>query len=372
MKNTFSLLALLGVVTMCLNESRAQNRAEAQDSTADTTRASSPGILPLPIFFYTPETGTAGGAGLLFFFRPNENAATNRPSTTMLNFIYTEKKQIIAEASGEFYLAENLYKLSGGIQFLRFPQKFFGIGNNTSSSMEESYSSELYGMQFSWLRSLENGFQAGLSIFFENRRVYELIPGGLLSSGTILGSKDGITSGIGPLVTLDTRDNVFAPFTGSYYQFSIRTGLRALGSDYLITVTEVDLRKYLPFYGDGVMAFQAFGTSVSGDAPFHKLAELGGQNRMRGYYQGRYRDKNYVAVQAEYRLPLIWRFGGVAFAGTGDVAPSLSQFRLSDFKPSYGFGIRFAFEPKERLNLRLDFGLGDNSSGMYISVAEAF
>jgi outer membrane protein assembly factor BamA len=372
MKIIFSFFALAAVASLSVGESYGQDRAETKDSMADTTRAISSGILPLPIFFYTPETGIAGGAGILFFFRPDGDAVSNRPSTTALNFIYTEKKQIIAEISGEFYLADDLYRLMGGVQYLRFPQKFFGIGNNTPSGLEEDYGSELFGVQFAGLRSLGQGFQAGLSFFFENRKVFDLLPGGLLSPGTVLGSRDGITSGIGPLITFDTRDNIFSPTTGSYCQFSSRTGLRALGSDYVFTRMEVDIRHYINAANEHVLALQAFGTFISGEAPFHKLAELGGQNRMRGYYEGRYRDNNYTAVQAEYRVPLIWRFGCVVFGGAGDVAPTPGRFRLSDIKPSYGFGLRFAFAPQERLNLRLDFGFGNNSSGMYIGVAEAF
>lgn len=372
MRTILSFFALFVVMLLSMSESSGQEHMGTPDSTVDTTRATSPGILPLPIFFYTPETGIAGGAGILLFFKPDKDAVSSRPSTITLNIIYTEKKQIIAETSGEFYLADNLYRLMGGVQFLRFPQKFFGIGNKTSSSLEEDYGSELFGVQFAGLRSLGDGFQAGLSFFFENRKVFDLEPGGLLSPGTVLGSNDGITSGIGPLITFDTRDNIFSPTTGSYYQFSARTGLRALGSDYEFTRTEVDFRQYLNVSDEHVLALQAFGTFISGDAPFHKLAELGGQNRMRGYYEGRYRDNNYTAVQAEYRFPVIWRFGCVMFAGAGDVAPTLGRFRLSDIKPSYGFGLRFAFAPEERLNLRLDFGFGNNSSGMYIGVTEAF
>lgn len=372
LKNMSTILALLAMVLMYQNKSFGQDSSVTQDSTADTTRLISLGIMPLPIVFFTPETGTAGGAGILFFFRPGKNAVSNRPSTMTFSFIYTEKKQIIAEASGEFYLLDNLYKLTGGLQFLRYPQKFYGIGNKTASSLEESYGSKFFRIQFAGLRSLGRGLQAGLSFSFENRKMYDVIPGGLLSVGTVLGSRDGITSDLGPLITFDTRDNIFAPTTGSYHQFSMRTELRALGSNYRFTRTEVDFRQYFSLADGHVVAYQVFGKFVSGDAPFHKLAELGGQNRMRGYYEGRYRDNDYMAIQTEYRIPLIWRFGGVLFAGAGDVAPALGQFRIADIKPSYGFGLRFTIAPQERLNLRLDFGFGKHSSGVYISAAEAF
>jgi outer membrane protein assembly factor BamA len=111
---------------------------------------------------------------------------------------------------------------------------------------------------------------------------------------------------------------------------------------------------------------------INGSAPFHKLAALGGQSMMRGYYEGRYLGNKLLAGQVEYRIPIYWRFGAVAFAGAGDVASTMSRFNLHDLKPSYGFGIRYVFNPDEKLSLRLDFGFGRNTSGVYITAAEAF
>ena len=62
----------------------------------------------------------------------------------------------------------------------------------------------------------------------------------------------------------------------------------------------------------------------------------------------------------------------VSFAGFGDVAGKISKFQLRDLKTSVGFGIRCLFVPKEKLNLRFDFGFGKNTSGFYINFMEAF
>jgi hypothetical protein len=94
---------------------------------------------------------------------------------------------------------------------------------------------------------------------------------------------------------------------------------------------------------------------------------------MRGYYLGRYRDKNMIAIQAEYRwLPAIWRFGIVGFAGFGDVADKISRFDFGGFEYSYGFGLRFLLNPEQKINLRLDFGFGKGTSGIYFTAGEAF
>ena len=94
---------------------------------------------------------------------------------------------------------------------------------------------------------------------------------------------------------------------------------------------------------------------------------------MRGYYAGRYRDKNAGFLQAEYRVPLFWRIGAVGFADMGNVGPEIKDVNLEHFKYSYGGGLRFALNQSEKLNLRLDYGLAKgHSQGFYLQLGEAF
>ena len=121
------------------------------------------------------------------------------------------------------------------------------------------------------------------------------------------------------------------------------------------------------------MALQLYGRFVPGSPPFYELAALGGSTIMRGYFQGRYRDKSYTAAQIEYRGHVWWRFGVVAFAGTGDVFGSdASDLSFANLKYSYGFGLRFLFNRQEKINLRADFGFGQDTKGVYFGLEEAF
>jgi hypothetical protein len=100
---------------------------------------------------------------------------------------------------------------------------------------------------------------------------------------------------------------------------------------------------------------------------------LGGDAIMRGYYLGRYRDRNLVCCQVEYRVvPVVWRLGVVGFLGFGDVADRIKNLRFGDFKYSYGFGLRYIFNREQKFNMRLDFGFGKGTSGIYITGSEAF
>lgn len=50
----------------------------------------------------------------------------------------------------------------------------------------------------------------------------------------------------------------------------------------------------------------------------------------------------------------------------------VSQLSFEQLKYSIGNGVRFALDRKEKLNLRIDYGFGDNSSGLYFTVRESF
>jgi len=136
-----------------------------------------------------------------------------------------------------------------------------------------------------------------------------------------------------------------------------------------------DIRKFLKIYrAKQVLALQLYSQINFGNSvPIRSLALLGGANSMRGYYDGRYRDRNQLVFQAEYRLNVYKRFGVVIFGNTGDVGHTPADYSFKDLKYSYGAGIRFALTKTEKLNLRADYGIGSGvNHGFYLQVGEAF
>ncbi len=96
---------------------------------------------------------------------------------------------------------------------------------------------------------------------------------------------------------------------------------------------------------------------------------------MRGYYLGRYRDKNLLAAQAELRwLPFGFskRWGGTLFGSLGTVAPTISQLQFRQVRWAAGGGVRFLFFQKKDVYLRADLGFTREGTGLYFSLGEAF
>lgn len=109
-----------------------------------------------------------------------------------------------------------------------------------------------------------------------------------------------------------------------------------------------------------------------GDVPFLEMATVGGDDLLRGYANNRFRDRHFIGGQLEYRFPVWRRFGMVTFAGLGDVFSNPSDLSWQTVKFSFGAGLRFSVNTKERLNLRFDYGVGRNNDAFYIMLTEAF
>lgn len=342
------------------------------DEPRDTAPQAQISILPVPILYYTPDTGVAGGAALMGLHRTAVHDTSARPSSIVLDLIYTQKRQIIAEVYPDIFLDGGAYRIMGSIHFSRYPLRFYGIGNNTPEALEEPYTCRTFRLTLDALRRIAGDFSGGISLLYETRTLSELHSDGLLEPGTITGSRGGRTVGAGVIFHWDTRDNLFASAAGHFYVVALRTSKPFLGSDFDFTYLTLDFREFLGITERSVLAMQALATMTAGDVPFYMLAQLGGSNMMRGYYEGRYRDKELIAVQLEYRYPIFWKFGGTAFVGAGDVAPDVTRFSLQTVKPCVGLGLRYIFDPVERLNVRIDFGFGRNTSGLYVSAKEAF
>ena len=361
-----SLLVILLIFTYSkVVFSKTQN-----DKSSENVKHS--GFIFIPAFFYTPETKIAGGASVIYYYRSANSAPTARPSIIQPTFIYTQKNQIITSVLTDLYWREETYRLNGAVSFKKYPDKFYGVGSETTDAMEEDYTPKTFAFFLNLFRKVRPGLNFGLLYEYQHDSITETEENGLLASGNINGSDGGTVSGAGILVNWDTRDNIFYPTKGSFHQFSAAFFGSALGSNFSFNRYVLDLRKYVSLSASGVFAFQGFASFTSGNPPFQFLSKFGGQNIMRGYYEGRYRDRYGFVFQAEYRQRLFGRIGFVGFLGLGEVANELDGFDLEEARISVGLGLRYLYSSREGINIRIDVGFSGGSPGPYITINEAF
>jgi hypothetical protein len=344
----------------------------ARDSAGTRTAAGARRqIFPLPVISYAPETKTVGGLALVGVWRRAGGDSTDRPTSFAASALYTQRSQVSADLGVEHWTAGNRWALAAAAQFARYPYEWYGVGNDTPDSAEH-YTSRTIGAGVDVRRRVGRALYVGANYEFQQVRMLEVEKGGLLDGDAVVGARGGDVSALGVSTSWDTRDNVYAASRGSFVQLGATQSDQTLGSDFDFHRFTLDARRYVAVGGSRVLALQGVAVVVGGDVPFDQLAQLGGQSVMRGYLQGRYRDRSAVAAQAEFRTPVWRRLGAVAFAGAGQVGPRLDEFSLRDLKPSGGFGLRYALSKDEKMNIRLDFGSGRGSSGTYLTLGEAF
>ena len=331
-------------------------------------------LLIFPIVALSTETSWVFGIANAYIFKTSKKDPALRTSTMPSGFLYTLNDQILIALGANIFLPKEKYIIRFENSFSKFPDKFWGIGNNTPESAKESYTFSQFYLNPAISRKVKKNLFLGLGIEYQSVFKIQYDSGGNFEKEKVLGiynSTNYQVFGLSALVTYDSRNHAYTPNHGGLFRIKFSSFNKSVASDYNCQSLDVDARKYVQLKPRNILAFQAYGLFTFGDVPYRNLANLGGNVMMRGYYGGRYRDKMFFGSQAEYRFPVYGRFGAAAFASAGQVADHGSQFDFSRMHYAAGAGIRFAVLPKENLNLRFDVAYGANVN-YYIVLAESF
>ena len=336
-------------------------------------------VIPFPNIGYSPETNFYFGGVGLFTLRLYDDTIT-RTSNFKIESNYTLNKQFIAYTDYNIFFKQDRYYFFGENSFYKYPENFWGIGNNTSDSNEEKYDSKRLEIKMAFLRQVIDYLFAGPAYRLQYMYDIDTEAESLLNDSLINGASGGLSSGLGYVLMWDKRRNLLNPQQGHLIMFRNTFFEPAIFSDFEFVSYELDLRKYFPIapkkfaeYRNPLIAVQLYNVFNTGAPPFRMLGLLGSDSHMRGYYLGRYRERQYSALQVEYRMP-VWKWIGFAlFTGAGEVANKIKDFRLDELKYNIGGGLRFRVDKQDNVNLRVDYAIGENgNSGFYIVFGESF
>ncbi len=342
----------------------------------DTT---SPNLRPrwfaVPVVFYTPDTRWGFGASGVSSFQFDKKSPR---SSITFGGAYTTRKQLLVYLPFKLFLKNDQYRAYGEIGYFKYVFQYFGIGNDVPNQFLEKYDARFPRFRLNLAKQILPHFFAGIRYSFDEFKITKRDPDGLLTAEKPIGFDGGRLSSVGLLAQFDTRNGVFAPTRGWLVEFSAQQDGRATGSDFRFGQLFFDAAHYFFERKKSVVALQIMAQRSWGKPPFFQMATLGGTKKLRGYFDGKYRDRNLVLAQAEFRFSIWKRLGGVGFAGTGTVfgqnEDNLAQkTTLFKFRPNAGLGLRFAIDPVQKLNIRLDYGIGMlKQSGFYLTFGEAF
>lgn len=341
----------------------------------DTVVAHKNGFFFTPLLYYFPDTRWAfGGVGVYAFHLNDKEDTLDFTRTSYVQFLadYTQNRQTDLWAYWSVFTRKERYYLKGELRFRNFPDRFYGIGNNTPKEALEMYSYNLLSIKSLFLRRVYQKYFIGFDYNFSNEYGFKLTEGGVLENGTITGYIGGIGSALGVVGIYDIRDNVINTYKGAYAELASYFYSRYFGSTFSFMDINGTYLKFWQLRPKHIIALQSRARFTFGNTPFLDLSVVGGDDLLRGYPRNRFRDNHFVGAQMEYRFPLFWRFGMVAFAGAGDVFSRPQDLSWRTTKYSLGLGLRILVNSAERVNLRIDYGIGSEGGYFYFAVAEAF
>lgn len=321
--------------------------------------------------FYTPETRFGvGGAGVFIFNFKKDSVGAARSSVN-LGFTFTQNRQALFYLPYVLFLKNRSYQLYGELSYSRYNYNFYGVGNDQPDNFVERYGIEFPRLRITALRKVSRHVYVGPRYAFDRFSLYGLDTAGQLINRTIKGSGGGTVSGIGAVGLYDSRDNVFYPSRGWWGELVIYRDDKRTGSSFNYTRIAFDVSKYFS-YKKNTLALNAYTIYSDSDLPFFQMGLLGGQKKMRGFYEGRYRDNNVLVFQAEYRRHLFWVMDLAVFGSTGQVANRYDRFNGKNWRYTYGAGIRLMLDKVQKINLRIDVGVGNGKVLPYFTIGEAF
>ncbi len=362
----FKLLIPLFFCHLFYGDSAVAQEIRRDTVALETRRDSSLSFFGVPLLFYSPDTRWGiGAAGIITFpTRP-------RRSNMTFNLSYTQNKQILIFFPFQWLSHQNRYRVYGEVGWYRYLYRYFGIGNEHPNDYFETYTAKYPRFRVTAAKRVREKHLLGLRVFLDVYNIISVSPNGELAEGKVRGTAGGISSAVGPVWISDTRDNAFYPRSGWLTEIALTGEGRLTGSDFKFARCSLDVARYFSF-GKNVLAINGIAAFTAGKVPFFQLPQIGGHRRLRGYPDGKYRDQNMVIAQAEFRFPIVWRFKGAVFGGGGTVFGKAGE--TAKFRPNGGAGLRIEFDRRQKIHLRVDYGIGQGrgNSGVYVTLGEAF
>jgi len=317
---------------------------------------------------YSSDTKFGIGVVAAGFYRSNRADTLSQPSNVSLYGDVATSGFYLLGVRGDHIFTGDKFRMAYNLYFYSFPRYFWGIGYDNGIDMEnKSKFKELYvnaSLDLLW-RALPH-FYLGPAIEYGYVNAKQRVRPELWNGQPTHIS----TYGAGFRMQFDTRDNLTAPNSGVLLQLEQRFCPKFLLNRQAFSYTDFRACLYSRLWTGSVLALRYHGRLAYGNVPWNMLSMFGGSNVMRGYYDGRFRDKGEMDLTVELRQHVWRRNGLVLWLGAGTVFPKISDMRFRKILPNGGIGYRWEF--KKLTNVRLDFGIGKGENSFIFSINEAF
>ena len=342
---------------------------------------------------YSPDFGLLVGGSALMTFSIQPSDSTLKRSVLPMTIAFIFDGGINLFMKPQLFFKNDRFRIFGKFSYKNTQENYYGVGYSTNKNYVRSDTTSQYrysGVQINpWFlfRLGNTNLFAGPQIdinydHFTNPGKYLAMEESYTDAGGDAHGYKNFNSGLGFLLTYDSRDVPSNAYRGMYLDFRGMMYHKIFGSDKNFYRLELDYRQYKQIGERKVIAWTAQSKNVFGkDIPLTQYSLTGTPFDLRGYYMGQYRDKSSHVVLAEYRQMfntdedtwlkrIIQHLGFVAWAGCGFMGPTATK--VEGVLPNYGVGLRIEVQP--RMNVRVDLGKNtvNNQTLFYFNMTEAF
>lgn len=342
---------------------------------------------------YTPDFGLLVGGSALITFSMNPKDSTMKRSVIPASLAVMFNGGLNIVIKPQLFFKNDRFRIFGQFIYKNTQENYYGVGYETNKNYLRSKETSQYkysGIQFNpWfmLRIKESNFFAGPQIDLNYDHMMDVAAGiaqdkDYVKAGGTSNGYSNFSSGIGFLLSYDTRDIPANPYKGLYFDLKGIMYQKWIGSENNYYRIELDYRQYKSVGKRKVLAWTIQSKNVFGNnIPINKYVLSGTPFDLRGYYMGQFRDKSSHIAIAEYRQmfntdksntikKILNRLGYVAWGGVGLMGPNPAK--IEGLLPNAGIGLRIEVQP--RMNVRLDFGRDfiNRQNLFYFNMTEAF
>jgi len=339
----------------------------------------------LPAAGYSLQTGFALLFSISGTFYAFKNPATDSHISTLVSSLtYSQYNQIIFPMQTDLWSKSGLYNYIVDWRFMEYPSTTFGLGGKTTLNDGYTINFNYLKLHQSIMRRISKNLFGGMGFYYDALwNVKEIgVDSSVKTSFDRYGFQKKIhAAGVAIRLQYDSRDNPVNPLKGTFLNIVYRPNRIWMGSSNNWNSFLDEYRGYfhLTSRSKNVLAIWSYNwlTVGKGKPPYLLLPSTGWDdffNTGRGYVQGRYRGKDMIYGESEYRFGISKNglLGGVVFANTQSFSSRLNrQLRL--FSPGFGAGARIKFNKFTNTNLCIDYGMGiDGSKGFAVNLGEVF
>ena len=336
----------------------------------------------LPAVGYTLQTGFAGViSGNVGFYNNSTNPSNKKLSAISTNITYSQYNQIIFPLYVNIWTKNAGFNIISDNRFISYPSEIFGLGGHTDPNKDHTINFNQIKLHESVLKRITNNFYGGVGFYYDNFYNIKVLDPQTRRMNVYIQKEIGTKEAeSGPVLKLmyDNRLNQINPEKGAFVNFTLRQNLIELGSTKEWASILIDARKYINFPrgSKNTLAFWSYNyLTIAGNPNYLLLPSTGWDdqyNTGRGYVQSRFRGKQMLYFETEYRYRITKNglLGGVVFMNNqsfnGNVRP------YDSFLPGYGAGLRIKLNKNTNTNLCIDYGFGKNSQGIFVNLGEVF